>query len=200
MHLSLKPITPQRLAITIQDAVNGTRMPHPGAYLPVFQRSTRLGGLRLLIVEDNMINRQIAEALLSSEGATVELAESGIEGVNRVIAGAEVFDAVLMDMQMPDIDGLEATWRIRTDPRFGTLPIVAMTANASKTDRDVCLAAGMNEHVGKPIDLERKTTASWNHALRWSGAQCGDDGGNGTVNTGGATGVSIAPIRYSSIK
>jgi CheY-like chemotaxis protein len=153
--LLTKPITPQQLATTIQDAVNGVRMPHPGAFFSAFQRSTRLSGLRLLIVEDNMINRQIAEALLSSEGATVEMAESGIEGVNRVIAGLEVFDAVLMDMQMPDIDGLEATRRIRADPRFKTLPIVAMTANASKADRDLCLAAGMNEHIGKPIDLEQ---------------------------------------------
>jgi CheY-like chemotaxis protein len=65
------------------------------------------------------------------------------------------FDAVLMDIQMPDIDGLEATRRIRSDPRFAALPIVAMTANASNTDREACLAAGMNEHVGKPIDLEQ---------------------------------------------
>ncbi|MEB0039500.1 CHASE domain-containing protein [Pseudomonas sp. MH10] len=153
--LLTKPVTPHQLAATIRDAVNGTRMPHPGAYSPAFQRSTRLAGLRLLVVEDNMINRQIAESLLSSEGATVALAESGIEGVNRVIATTEVFDAVLMDMQMPDIDGLEATRRIRADPRFANLPIVAMTANASKTDREACLAAGMNEHLGKPIDLEQ---------------------------------------------
>ncbi|MGS0737656.1 CHASE domain-containing protein [Pseudomonas sp. GG8] len=149
-----KPVTPQQLAATIRDAVHGVPMLHPDAYFPAFQGSTRLAGLRLLVVEDNMINRQIAELLLSSEGATVELAESGIEGVNQIIARVEVFDAVLMDIQMPDIDGLEATRRIRADPRFANLPIVAMTANASKTDRDECLAAGMNEHVGKPIDLE----------------------------------------------
>jgi len=153
--LLTKPVTPQQLAVTVQNAVNGIGMPHPGAYSPLFQRFTRLAGLRLLIVEDNMINRQIAESLLSGEGASVQLAEGGIEGVNRVIAGTEVFDAVLMDMQMPDIDGLEATRRIRADPRFATLPIVAMTANASSADRDICLAAGMNEHVGKPIDLEQ---------------------------------------------
>lgn len=156
--LLTKPVTPQQLAITIQDAMAGIGMPHPGAYAPAFQHSTRLAGLRLLIVEDNMINREIAESLLSSEGARVWLAEGGIEGVNRVLTGGEVFDAVLMDMQMPDIDGLEATRRIRADLRFATLPIVAMTANASRADRDLCLAAGMNEHVGKPIDLEQLVT------------------------------------------
>ena len=62
------------------------------------------------------------------------------------------FDAVLMDMQMPDIDGLEATRRIRADGRFAGLPILAMTANASLADREACLAAGMNDHVAKPID------------------------------------------------
>jgi CheY-like chemotaxis protein len=153
--LLTKPVTPQQLAVTVHDAVNGIGMPHPGSHSPLFQASTRLAGLRLLIVEDNMINRQIAESLLSSEGAIVQLAEGGIEGVNRVTAGTEIFDAVLMDMQMPDIDGLEATRRIRADPRFAALPIVAMTANASRTDRELCLAAGMNEHVGKPIDLEQ---------------------------------------------
>ncbi|MEA9978027.1 MULTISPECIES: CHASE domain-containing protein [unclassified Pseudomonas] len=150
-----KPVTPRQLIIAITDAVNGARMPHPGAYFPVFKSSTRLAGLQLLVIEDNMINRQIAESLFSNEGATVKLAESGIAGVNRVIANSEVFDAVLMDMQMPDIDGLEATRRIRADPRFANLPIVAMTANASRADRELCLAAGMNEHVGKPIDLEQ---------------------------------------------
>jgi len=72
-----------------------------------------------------------------------------------IVTDAQSFDAVLMDIQMPDIDGLEATRRIRANPRFATLPIIAMTANASKSERQTCLAAGMNEHVGKPIDLEQ---------------------------------------------
>ncbi|MEQ7918656.1 CHASE domain-containing protein [Xanthomonas sp. WHRI 1810A] len=153
--LLTKPVTPQQLATTLEAAISGIRTPHPGHRLPASLHGKRLAGLRLLIVDDNMINRQIAQALLSGEGAIVDLAESGMEGVNRVFAGVEVFDAVLMDMQMPDLDGLEATRRIRSDPAFAKLPIVAMTANASRTDRDLCLAAGMNEHVGKPIDLEQ---------------------------------------------
>lgn len=156
--LLTKPVTPQQLAKTIQRAIKGISMPSPNAQSPVFHPSNRLAGLRLLVVEDNMINRQIAEALLSSEGAQVLLAEGGVEGVNMIMTDAQSFDAVLMDIQMPDIDGLEATRRIRANPRFATLPIIAMTANASKSDRQTCLVAGMNEHVGKPIDLEQLIT------------------------------------------
>ena len=80
------------------------------------------------------------------------------------------FDAVLMDMQMPDIDGLEATRRIRADGRFAGLPILAMTANASLADREACLAAGMNDHVAKPIDKERLVLCLLGHLGR-SGAR-----------------------------
>jgi len=107
------------------------------------------------VVEDNDLNRQIAEELLTGEGAVVELAEGGLEGVDKVLEGAAPYDLVIMDMQMPDIDGLEATRRIRADGRFDELPILAMTANASASDREACLAAGMDEHVGKPIDMEQ---------------------------------------------
>jgi len=149
-----KPVTPKQLAETVQRAFDGFSMPASNTLLSMPVRPARLAGLRLLVVEDNMINRQIADELLSGEGAQVALAEGGIEGVDRVMAQTSLFDAVLMDIQMPDIDGLEATRRIRLHPRFATLPIIAMTANASKIDRESCLQAGMNEHVGKPIDLE----------------------------------------------
>lgn len=102
-----------------------------------------------------MLNRQVADELLTREGAQVTLAEGGLEGVSKVMNEDVPFDVVLMDIQMPDIDGLEATRRIRSNLRFATLPIVAMTANVSNTDREACLAAGMNDHVGKPIDLEQ---------------------------------------------
>ncbi|MER0681302.1 response regulator, partial [Pseudomonas aeruginosa] len=88
-------------------------------------------------------NRQVAAELLSSEGARVALADGGLAGVQQVLEASVPFDAVLMDMQMPDIDGLEATRRIRADGRFAGLPILAMTANASLADREACLAAGM---------------------------------------------------------
>ncbi|WP_415767721.1 PAS domain-containing hybrid sensor histidine kinase/response regulator [Pseudomonas sp. ZB1P45] len=150
-----KPVTPKQLADAVQRALNGKGLAQPLPSKSTVGRPQRLAGLRLLVVEDNMLNRQVADELLTGEGAQVMLAEGGLEGVSRVMAEKVPFDAVLMDIQMPDIDGLEATRRIRSNPRFAALPIVAMTANASNTDREACLAGGMNEHVGKPIDLEQ---------------------------------------------
>ena len=98
------------------------------------------------------------------------LADGGLAGVQQVLEASVPFDAVLMDMQMPDIDGLEATRRIRADGRFAGLPILAMTANASLADREACLAAGMNDHVAKPIDKERLVLCLLGHLGR-SGAR-----------------------------
>jgi CheY-like chemotaxis protein len=113
----------------------------------------RLPGMRLLVVEDNGFNQQVAQELLESEGAVVTLAGGGVEGVHLALVTEPPFDAILMDLQMPDIDGFEATQRIlkrRPDSR-----IIAMTANAMDTDRQACLAAGMRDHVAKPVDLEQ---------------------------------------------
>lgn len=150
-----KPVTPKQLADAVQRALEGKNLPQSLVPRSTFDRPQRLAGLRLLVVEDNMLNRQVADELLTREGAKVTLAEGGLEGVSKVMNERVSFDVVLMDIQMPDIDGLEATRCIRSNPRFATLPIVAMTANVSNTDREACLAAGMNDHVGKPIDLEQ---------------------------------------------
>ncbi|MDT3722699.1 PAS domain S-box protein [Pseudomonas oryzihabitans] len=147
-----KPVTPAQIVEVVERAL-GAEIPAGVHAAAVVDESHRLAGLRLLVVEDNALNRQVAAELLLAQGAQVELAEGGLEGVERVLSGAPL-DVVIMDMQMPDIDGLEATRRIRADGRFRSLPILAMTANASHSDRDACLAAGMDDHVGKPIDLE----------------------------------------------
>ncbi|MDR5816604.1 response regulator [Caballeronia sp. LZ033] len=152
-----KPVTPKQLVNAIRAALpgpGGTRSSHTPA-LGDAAGARRLAGMTLLVVEDNALNRQVAEGLLHAEGAHVTLAEGGRQGVERVCASDMHFDAVLMDVQMPDLDGLEATRLIRADSRFAALPIIAMTANASGADRERCLQAGMNDHVGKPIDVER---------------------------------------------
>ena len=113
----------------------------------------RLTGMRILVVEDNLINQQVAEELLNKEGAMVSLAANGQLGVDAVANAVPQFDVVLMDIQMPVLDGYGATARIRNQLGLKELPIVAMTANAMASDRTACLAAGMNEHVGKPFDL-----------------------------------------------
>ena len=117
----------------------------------------RLAGMRVLLVEDNMINQQVAEELLASEGAAVAIASNGKLALDAVVAAQQtgnMFDVVLMDLHMPVMDGLDATRAIRSGLGLTSLPIVAMTANAMAADREECLAAGMNEHVGKPFDLD----------------------------------------------
>ena len=118
------------------------------------ERRRRLAGMNVLVVEDNLINQHIAEGLLGSEGAQVSLAANGELGVQAVAAASPPYDVVLMDLQMPVMDGLEATRVIRHELGLTQLPIVAMTANAMSTDRAECLAAGMNQHVGKPFKVD----------------------------------------------
>ena len=109
-----------------------------------------LAGRRVLLVEDNEINRDLAVELLGDWGIEVGIAVNGQEGVDRV--KAEAFDLVLMDIQMPIMDGLTASRLIRQDARFKDLPIVAMTAHAMTDDREKSLNAGMNDHINKPIN------------------------------------------------
>jgi PAS domain S-box-containing protein len=116
---------------------------------------SRLAGLRLLLAEDNPLNQEVALALLRDEGAAVTLAHDGQQAVQALQADPLGFDLVLMDMQMPVLDGLQATERIRQLPGLGELPVIAMTANATPQDRERCLRAGMNDHVGKPFDIEQ---------------------------------------------
>ncbi len=116
--------------------------------------AVRLRGMRILLAEDNEINQQIAIELLEGAGAKVRVANNGREAVETLSNGPQPppFDLVLMDLQMPEMDGYQATAKLRSDARFSTLPIVAMTAHATVEERQRCLAAGMNDHISKPID------------------------------------------------
>jgi light-regulated signal transduction histidine kinase (bacteriophytochrome)/CheY-like chemotaxis protein len=107
-------------------------------------------GAHLLLVEDNEINQQVARQILEGVGVQVTVADDGEAAV--MLTRAHRFDGILMDVHMPVMDGYEATLKIRSDPRLGQLPIIAMTANAMNSDRERCLAAGMNDHIAKPVN------------------------------------------------
>ena len=121
-----------------------------------------LAGLRVLLAEDNEINQQIAVELLQSQGIQVTIANDGREAVEKVLSGdPSAFDLILMDLQMPNMDGFEATTLIRS--HFAQQPIIAMTARAMAEEKRQCLAAGMNDHVAKPIDPHVLFTAIARH-------------------------------------
>ncbi|MEO7335950.1 MAG: PAS domain-containing protein [Caldimonas sp.] len=149
----VKPVTASMLYDVLVDARAG-RNPQAVPVRTAFVQLSRLAGLRLLVAEDNANNQQVARELLEDEGAEVVIAVNGLEAVEAVAAADPPFDAVLMDLQMPVMDGYTATSRIRQELARLDLPIVAMTANAMASDREACLSAGMNEHVGKPFDLD----------------------------------------------
>ncbi|KQP22101.1 ATP-binding protein [Pseudorhodoferax sp. Leaf267] len=109
-----------------------------------------LHGVRVLLVDDNDLNRQVGIELLQAVGVVVDVAEDGQLALDKL--AQQDYDLVLMDMQMPVMDGLDATRAIRRNPRWARLPVLAMTANAMASDRQRCLDAGMNSHIAKPID------------------------------------------------
>lgn len=144
----VKPVTPSTFFDAIAKATGGQAVVTKPLDL---LNKQALAGVQLLLVEDNPLNQQVALELLSHAGATVSVANNGREALDCVKAAPQGFDAILMDIQMPVMDGYEATRRLRTE--WGvTTPIIAMTANAMLSDRAACLHAGMDDHIGKPID------------------------------------------------
>jgi len=157
----IKPVSASVMFDTLMQVLGQGQAPEaPGRSLPV-QTGPALRGARVLVVEDNELNRQVARELLQEAGVLVDLATNGQEGAD--LAGRRDYDLVLMDMQMPVMDGLQATRLLRANPRLADLPIVAMTANAMEADRQRCLEAGMNDHLAKPIVPERL----WATLQRW---------------------------------
>jgi PAS domain S-box-containing protein len=144
-----KPITGSLLLDAIVRAtglrpelLGDSQVPNPSA--------VSLQGHHILVAEDNEANQFVVRELLTRAGATVEIAENGAEAIERI--RSHTYDLVLMDMQMPGVDGLEATRRIRAEHPTRKLPIIALTANALKSDVDLCLSAGMNDYLAKPIE------------------------------------------------
>ncbi len=151
----VKPVTASMMFDAVADALACRALP-PGSPPAPQSHAQPLRGMHLLVVEDNLVNQQVAQEMLESEGARVDLAcngQLGIEAVLRANLAGAPFDAVLMDIQMPVMDGYAATRVLRQDMGLTALPIIAMTANAMASDRDTCLAVGMNAHIGKPFNL-----------------------------------------------
>jgi len=148
----VKPVTKSMIVDTLVNV-----FAHEGEAASVAtegEQAMRLRGARILLTEDNEINQQIAVELLEGTGAMVKVANNGREAVEILSNGPQPppFDVVLMDLQMPEMDGYQATAKLRSDSRFAALPIIAMTAHATIEERQRCLASGMNAHISKPID------------------------------------------------
>jgi len=152
-RILVKPMTPSTLNDALMELLeNGMETKIPSSLKALEDRLKRYQQVRMLIVEDNQINQEIVGQLLEPFKFKIELAENGQEAISK-IAQAK-FDLILMDVQMPVMDGLAATTIIRGLPGWETVPILAMTANAFEEDRRKCIEAGMNDHLVKPVEPE----------------------------------------------
>ncbi|HEY4080941.1 MAG TPA: response regulator [Burkholderiaceae bacterium] len=186
----VKPVT----ASMLEEALHSARQV-PAAAQGVLEH--RLQGLSLLVVDDNGLNQQVALELLESEGARVMAAGNGREALEVLALPSMKFDLVLMDMQMPEMDGLEATRRLRRDLGLTEVPVIALTANALASDREACLAAGMNAHVGKPFDLEELVTVIRTQTGRADAASAGSAGAAGKLPPQAVDAAQSAGVRLS---
>ena len=152
-HVVTKPVKPDLFYNMLAETGEKDR---PGMHAPASGDAFK--GCRVLLVDDNAVNRKVGERLLQRLGLTVTLATSGVEAMSRLRSAP--FDVVLMDCQMPDMDGYEATRQIRRGSGVlnPEVPVIALTANALSGDRDLCIAAGMTDYLTKPIDPKHLTT------------------------------------------
>ena len=155
----IKPVTPSTLLDSLHRVFGSEASARPRIrqLKPDVQEAREaLKGMRILLVEDNLMNQEVGVELLNRAGIDVDVANNGAQALE-MLAGQR-YDAVLMDCQMPVMDGFEATRRIRAQAAFAHLPILAMTANTMSGDRKKCLAAGMNDHIAKPVDVDQLFT------------------------------------------
>jgi signal transduction histidine kinase/CheY-like chemotaxis protein len=176
-----KPVTPSSLLEACQRAFapcgEWASAPRNDLHKSMLAHRGRLEGVKVLLAEDNEINQELAIELLQRVGMQVTVARDGRIALE--LLKAHTFDVVLMDCQMPGMDGYEATRRIRQTPQWQGLPIIAMTANAMLGDREKALAAGMNDHVAKPIDVEDL----YRVLARWARPETPDNAGAQTDDT-----------------
>jgi CheY-like chemotaxis protein len=146
-----KPVTPSTLFNAVSRAI---RVRQGGEEQAPTRSMRRLTGLRILVVDDSEINRDVAQRVLSLEGAKVILASDGQQGVNWLLTHPDAADLVLMDIQMPVMNGYEATRRIRREPALANLPVIALTAGAFLEQQELANEAGMNGFIAKPFDVD----------------------------------------------
>ncbi|MEB0138616.1 MULTISPECIES: response regulator [unclassified Undibacterium] len=160
-QILIKPVQASQLFNVVLKVLSDQTGSAPAQTGVQSEEMTTLRGKRILLVEDNELNQQIACEMLESEGLHVAVAENGAVGVRMALAGE--YDLILMDMQMPVMDGVSAARAIRQQETRPRTPILAMTANAMQSDRDACQAAGMDDFISKPIDPD----LLWRSLLQW---------------------------------
>jgi hypothetical protein len=161
----IKPVT----ASSLLDAIMRVEAKRSGGVAPLIGQENiggcRLGGIRILVVEDNSINQEVVQKILEKEGARVEIADNGAEAVDWLRQHGPEVDMVLMDAQMPVMDGFEATEQIRQFLHLTELPIIALSAGVRPSEREKCLRVGMNDFVSKPLDVDKLIRAILRYAV-----------------------------------
>ncbi|EDP65362.1 hypothetical protein BAL199_11916 [alpha proteobacterium BAL199] len=158
LKVLVKPVNVSMLVDSIADALDAGAGAHAvtgEGRGPETVPRPALKGVRVLLVEDNEINQQIAREVLEDVGVTVAIADNGMIALSMLRGNGPLPDAILMDLQMPELDGYETTRWIRSDDRLAHIPIIAMTAHVTDDERKRCLAAGMVDHVAKPVDVRQ---------------------------------------------
>ncbi len=183
----VKPFTPSSLLNAAIEATHERRHTVPAIGQNAAQQA--LKGLRILLVEDNPLNQQVARELLHHAGAQVRVANHGQAAIDLLQEQANAYDVILMDIHMPGIDGYQTTHILRQELHI-TQPIIAMTANAMASDREACLASGMNDHVGKPFDIGHLVAVLRHH--------CGLEQGNDDQRTANTVVAALSDIPTSS--
>ncbi|WP_144209360.1 response regulator [Shewanella donghaensis] len=158
-----KPITPSHLVNTLSAVLTDKKLPdfNSSKHTKLSQALSILAGANVLVVEDNDLNQELIQEILNNKQIATVIAENGQHAIDLMME--HEFDGVLMDCQMPVMDGYTATSLLREMPQFATIPIIAMTANAMSGDREKAIDSGMNDHIPKPIDVESMfiTMAQW---------------------------------------
>ncbi len=162
-----KPVSPSQMFNAVLEAMQAEGRIAPPPRTDIGEERTSLRGLPVLLVEDNVVNQQVAVEILTQEGIQVAVAENGREAIEILQGNPDRFALVLMDLQMPVMDGYEATRILRANPIFDKLPIIAMTAHAISAEREACAKVGMNDHISKPIEVNKLFQV----LERWAGAE-----------------------------